>query len=206
MTKEELAQEIAYVRTLAEEGRQAPLVGGSYLILFGTLLAVSYGMHWATLMGALGENGDDVLGYIWIGYFVFAFAGFALLVRRVHRKPGIASMANKVDRLVWRSVGLAITAVVIGCVGRMIIAQDYLAPNAIMGASFASFGIALGLTAAVSGQSWLTLVSLLSFATSATLFLYINEPWAYLLASIASVVVLLMPGIVLVRREPSPIV
>ncbi|MEJ0058093.1 MAG: hypothetical protein WDM79_00130 [Terricaulis sp.] len=206
MTKDELVEDLAYVRTLAEEGRHAPLIGGSFLVMFGTLLAVGYFAQWAALTSLFGPAPSSIYGYIWLAYGVLALAGFFVLLRRVRGKPGRASVSNRVDQTVWRLSGMAITAVVVGCIGRMILLDDYQAPNAIMGTAFASFGIALGVTATISSQSWLHAFSLLAFTTSAVLWIYINEPWAYLLAATASILVLLLPGVMLVRREPSAIV
>ncbi|HWA01257.1 MAG TPA: hypothetical protein VG841_13180 [Caulobacterales bacterium] len=205
MTKEELAEDLAYVRTLAEEGRETPLVGGSFLILFGTLLSIGYLAHWAALTNLFGRTPAVVFGYIWLGYGVLAVLGAFILFRRVRALPGRASVANRVDRIVWRSSGIAITVVVLGCMTRMTLMSDQYAANAIMASAFALFGVALGVTAAVSNQGWLRTFSLLAFATSVVLWIYINEPWAYLLAALASVIVLLAPGIILVRREPSPV-
>jgi hypothetical protein len=53
MTRDEMLADLAYARTLAEEGRQAPLVGGAYLIFFGVLIALCYLIQWAALTGAL---------------------------------------------------------------------------------------------------------------------------------------------------------
>lgn len=206
MTKEELAEDLAYVRTLAEEGRHAPLTGGSFLVLFGTLLAIGYFAQWAALTSLFGPAPSSIYGYIWLAYGVLALIGFFILVRRVRAMPGRASVSNRVDEVVWRLSGIAITTVVAGCIGRMILDDDFQAPNSIMAAAFAFFGMALGVTATISAQPWLRGFSLLAFATSAVLWIFTNEPWAYLVAAIASVIVLLLPGILLVRREPSAIV
>lgn len=206
MTKEELAEDLAYVRTLAEEGQLAPLTGGRFLVLFGALLGIGYLAHWSAITNLFGPTPEGVYGLIWITYGVLALGGVIWLRRGVHALPGGASVANRVDRIVWRTVGLAITAVVVGCIARMILAGDDYAPNAIMGAAFALFGVALSVTATVSDQGWLRIFSLLAFATSVVLWIFINEPWAYLVAAFASFTVLLAPGVMLMRREPSPIV
>lgn len=57
MTKDELAQDLAYVRTLAEEGRHAPLIGGPFLVLSGLLLSVAYTLQWMLLQGVLDDGG-----------------------------------------------------------------------------------------------------------------------------------------------------
>lgn len=206
MTKDELAEDLAYVRTLAEEGQQAPLIGGRFLVLFGALLGIGYIAQWSALSNLFGPTPGEAYAAIWTLYCLMAVAGVVWLSRGVKALPGGASVANRVDQIVWRTVGIGITATVIGTIARMILQADDLAPNAIMGAAFALFGVALSVTATVSEQRWLGRFSLLSFATSVVLWIFINEPWAYLVAALASFTVLLLPGIMLMRREPSPIV
>ncbi len=206
MTKEELAQDLAYVRTMAEEGRYAPLVGGSFLVLFGLLLGGSYTIQWALLSGAIDDWGGSAFGWLWLAYCVIALTGVIWLARRVRRKPGVSSLINKVDQLTWQTAGYGIGVVAFGCILRMIIQDDYQAPAAIMAAAFALFGVPLGVTAAISNQRWMYVYSILSFAVSLVLWIYLTEVWAYLIAAAASLIVLALPGFILLRREPSAVV
>jgi len=206
MTKEELAQDLAYVRTLAEEGRHAPLVGGSFLVLWGVLLGVAYTLQWLLLQDILDDGGGVAYGWLWIGYGGLGLLGVLWLARRVRRKPGTASIVNRVDRLLWRTAGMGIGVVSVACIIRMFVAHDEFAPNAIMATAFALFAVPLGTTAAISNHSWLYWYSMLSFAVSAVLWINLNEPWAYLLAAVASLVVLALPGAIMMRREPSDVV
>lgn len=137
---------------------------------------------------------------------VLAVTGMIWLSRRVRRKPGAASIVNRVDRLIWRSTGIAVGVIALGCIARMVLDQDNFAPNAIMAAAFAMFAIPLGTTGAISNHQWLGWFSALSFAVSGVLWVFLNEPWAYLVAAIASLVVLATPGAIMMRREPSDIV
>ena len=41
-----LASEIAYVKTLAEEGRNAPLIGGVFYLIWGVTLAIACFLTW----------------------------------------------------------------------------------------------------------------------------------------------------------------
>ena len=47
MTREEMLADLAYARTLAEEGRHAPLLGGPYLLFWGALNAVAFAAQFA---------------------------------------------------------------------------------------------------------------------------------------------------------------
>jgi hypothetical protein len=206
MTRDQVAEDLAYVRTVAEEGQHAPLVGGVYLVFFGVLLTVAYLLHWSLLTGLIPSADGNAFGYLWMAYGALAFIGVLLLRGRTRLKPGSTSMVNRVDRAVWWSVGFGIMAVVIGACGRMIVHDEELAPNMIMAAAFAMFCIALWVTATISQQGWLGWFAMLSFAASVGLWLNMNEPWAYLLAAGAGIVVLILPGVMMMRREPSTIV
>ena len=117
MTREEMLSDLAYARTLAEEGRHAPLVGGSYPVFFGVLLALCYGAQYAILSGALAVP-TNTIGLIWAGFGVLATVGSIVLGKRVGALPGGAAISNRVDRAVWQGVVIAILVVVIGTILR----------------------------------------------------------------------------------------
>ena len=205
MTREEMLSDLAYARTLAEEGRNAPLVGGSFSVLFGVLLAICYAAQWAVLTGVWPVDGD-VIGYVWIGFGVCALIGSALLSARVRGMPGAAAIPNRVDRTVWQGVAIAILAVVAGTIARAIAQNDYTAPNAIVAAGFGLYGVALYATATVGGHTWLRAFAFTSWLVSCLMWYFLGEPWLYLLAAAASAVVLIVPGLVMMRREPKTVV
>lgn len=203
MTREELLQDLAYARTLAEEGRQAPLIGGGYLILFGVLLTIAYCTQYAVLAGSLPTY---IIGFTWMSFGVLAGVGCFLLSSRVRQLPGGSSVANQADRSVWNGVAIAIICVVIGCIARGITTNDFTAPNAIMAAGFGMYGIALYTTASMSAEKWLRAFAWIAWLTSIALWYFIDQGWAYLIAAGAAVVVLIVPGAMLIRREPRAVV
>ncbi len=206
MTREELLDDLAYARTLAEEGRHAPLLGGGYLVFWGLLNMSAYLLHWGLLSERLPQAGGAGFAALWASYGVIAGIGMALLIRRIRDKPGKSAIGVRAERAIWSGVGIAMFAIVIGCLGRMALEGDPLAPNGIMAPAFALFGLALSAVASMAGEKWLSAFAALSFAASVALSLFANEPWAYLLAAAASALVLAAPGFMLLRREPSALV
>lgn len=206
MTREELMQDLAYARTLAEEGRHAPLLGGAYLVFWGVLNAVAYGAQWAALTGRLPLFDGMIFPVIWISYGVIAGIGMFALRQRVRDKPGLTTIAVRAERAVWTGAGMAILAIVIGSIARMIISGDTTAPNAIFGAAFAIYGAALFAVATLAQQAWMRRFAWLSIGVALTLCLFANDDWAYLYAAIGSLLVLAWPGALLLKREPSAIV
>lgn len=203
MTRDELASDLSYVRALAEEGRKAPLIGGSILVFFGVLLAIAYSAQWALLAEAFGHANPLWYPVVWIGFGVAASIGAPLLRGRVKNLPGAESAANRVDRVVWQGVGAGIMAVVVGAIGHSVASHDYTAPNVIMAFGFGVYGIALRSTAIFSESGWLRPFALFAFVWSAILWFFVDQPWAYLLAAAGCVVVLIIPGAVMMRRQPA---
>lgn len=205
MTRDETMADLAYARALAEEGRHAPLIGGSYFIFFGVLLAFCYTAQWAILSGVVAVD-RSMAGVIWLGFGVIAPIGVALLARRVRAIPGGSAIPNQIDRFIWQAVMFAILTVVAATILRAILNDDFTAPDAIMAAGFGLYGVALYTTATVGGHSWLRAFAFMAWAASGALWYFIHEPWTYLLAAVASVAVLIVPGVVMMRDEPKAIV
>lgn len=205
MTREELAQDLSYVRDLAEAGRHAPLLGGSFLTFWGVLNLIAYTTHWSMLQGFIPGAGPG-FGVLWATYGVIAGFGMWILGGRLREKPGRSSIGVRAERAIWSGIGFALFAVIIGCLGRMIFQAKSDAPNMIMGAAFALFGAALTAISRMAREKWLFAFALISYATGLLLLIYANEPWAYLASAAASAIVLITPGVILLKREPSTLV
>lgn len=205
MTREEMLADLTYARTLAEEGRHAPLIGGSYFLLFGLLLSPAYALQWAVLEQVVAIP-INMIGVIWIVFGALAALGSMLLTRSVRSKPGGSAIPNRVDRNIWQGVVWAILTVVTAAVLRAVYTQDFTAPDIIVAAGFGLYGVALYATGTIGGHAWLRGFAFLAWAVSGTLWFFLHEPWTYLLAAIASLAVLAVPGFIMVRREPTAIV
>jgi hypothetical protein len=203
VTRDELLQDLTYARTLAEEGRRAPLIGGAYLVMFGVLLAIAYSAQYAALTGSFDR---DQIGLVWMGFGAAALIGSLVLRGRTKTLPGASSISNRADRTVWQAVAWAIAFVVVGAIARGISYDNYDATNAIMAAGFGLYGVALYSTATLSGHMWLRIFAWLAWSLSSTMWLFLGEPWAYVAAAIGAVLVLLVPGVIMMRGEPSKVV
>lgn len=205
MTREEMLADLAYARTLAEEGRHAPLLGGAHLMFWGALNSAAFIAHWAVLTGVIAV-GPSGYAYVWGAYGVVAFIGMALLRMRTRTKPGLTTIGARAEQAIWTGVGAALIAIVLGSIGRLIVAQEPTAPNAIFGAAFGLYGAALIAVSALAAQKWMRFFGFVSVGVAGALCLFANEPFAYLIAAGGSVLVLIAPGVVLLKNEPSAIV
>ncbi len=203
MSPHDLADDLAYVRTIAEEGRQAPLLGGSFLSFWGVLNAVAWALQWGLVTGRLMPDPDWEFAILWAIYGTIAGVGMSLLGGRIRHLPGRSSVGNLVEALAWMSVGIGIGAIAAGAIGRMILTGDTLSVDVIPPAAFALYGAALLTTAMVSQQVWLRGFAVMAFITATILGVYLHADWFYLAGSAASLAVLLVPGLILLRKEPS---
>lgn len=206
MTREELISDLSYARSLAEEGRHAPLLGGAYLMFWGVLNAIAFTAHWAALIERLPRFEGLIFPAIWVGYGLVAGIGSYALRQRVSEKPGHSAIGVRAERAIWGGAAMALLAIVLGSIARMIISGDTTAPNAIFGAAFAIYGAALFAVATLAEQGWMRRFAWLSVGVALTLCLFANDHWAYLYAAIGSLLVLAWPGAILLKREPSAIV
>lgn len=203
MSPREIAEDLDYVRTLAEEGRHAPLLGGSYLMFWGLLNAAAWFAQWGLVNKLLVAHPTWHFGALWLGYGVCAGLGSALLGARIRSLPGQSSLPNRVERSVWAGAGMGIGAIVVGAIGHMALGGGSQSPDVIMPAAYALYGCALMVTSIVSKEKWLGWFAGASFAASTILGLFLSESWFYLAGAAGALATLLAPGLVLLRKEPS---
>jgi hypothetical protein len=206
MTRDELLADVAYARTLAEEGRKTPLLGGSYLVFWGVLNAVAFAVQFGIFRGFVPFMDGMSFGLLWMGYGAAAVIGMTLLRLRTRGKPGLTAIGTRAERALWSGAAIAEMAVVLGSIVRRFMTNDPSAPNAILAAAFALYGAALLGTASLSEQTWLRGFGWLSVAVAANCAMFAGQDWVYVIASIGSLLALAWPGIILLKREPAAVV
>ena len=205
MTRDELLADVAYARTLAEEGRKTPLLGGSYLVFWGVLNAVAFAVQFGILQGLVPVLNGMSFGLLWLGYGAVSVIGMTLLRMRTRTKPGLTAIGTRAERALWSGAAIAVIAVVVGSIARMLMTNDPSAPNAILAAAFALYGAALFGTASLSEQTWLRGFGWLSLAVAANCAMFAGQNWVYVIASVGSLLALVWPGIILLKREPAAV-
>lgn len=205
MTREEMLQDLAYARSVAEEGRNAPLLGGAYLVFWGVVNAAAFAAQFAIIQGFLPLMNGLAYAVLWIGYGVVAAIGMTLLRMRTRGKPGLSAIGTRAERALWSGAGIALMAVVIGSIARMFSTGDPTAPNAILAAAFALYGAALFGTASLSEQTWLRGFGWLAVGVALNAAMFASFSWVYVIASIGSLLALAVPGLILLKREPPAI-
>lgn len=197
-----LKEDIGYMKALADEGATAPLVGGSILVAAGLIFGAASVVEWLSAMDVVTLEGP-AHAWLWGGVgVVFAITLF-LLIRRQRDRPGIMAPANRAFANAWMGVGLAIFSMAVALSLLAIQTQSNLPMAVFPSLVFALYGAGWAVSAAMSGQKWLWWPAIGSWILAPILAWFVGQPTMYLFYAIGLFAFALVPGVVLMRREPS---
>lgn len=197
--------DIAYMKALAQEGRQSPLLGGSILItaglVFGLASLVNYGI-------ASGVIAMPSVGYpfLWGGAMLVFFAALIIQTRRCASKPGSRSAANRAASAGWMSVGLAIfvLSLSMGVIGWK--TQSPLVAMIFPSLIFALYGSGWAVSATMSDQKWQWKLAIACWIAAPLIAFLTGSPLMWLAYAAGLFAFALLPGVLLVRQEPSEVI
>ncbi len=206
----DLAGEVAYVKAMAEEGRNAPLVGGVFYVIWGGVIATTSLLGYAAASGALPFSLFGSAS-VWIGAFLVGWVASFALGRRAGAKPGSLTIGNKTAAAAWKAVGLFMSIFWISA----LLLQSHLKTVGIEARvlfglmfpiAFGIYGIAFFATAAAARLDWMRGFAIASWVFSIAAFYFIGDTKQYLVGAAGSLFCAALPGLLLMRREPSDIV
>lgn len=194
--------DLAYLRQVTEAARSAPLLGGRFLIFWGMLVGAAWAGHGLVLSSGWPEAW---LGGLWASFGIIAGIGMFFLRRSVSGKPGLGSIGNRVEATVWSGAGFGLLSyiggiLVAGSIGAL---ESIEGIDTIMSVAFVVYGLAFLATAVASGNNWLRIFAALSFAGAGVIPFFLGNPAIYLFSAALVIVVAVVPGIILLIREPA---
>lgn len=207
---DDIKDDLAYVRALAEEGRDTPLVNGLNYVIWGLLIGTAALLVYADNMSWLSLG---PLAGLWV-WIVAIASGWALSMyfgRRSHFKPGASTLGNRVAMAVWFSVGIFIT----GFWLTLMVVHDnftsvgvppYFLFNLMFPLAFGLFGVAFFATAAAARVNWMRWISLIAWICAAASLVLMDSIHQPLIGGIGTLLCSALPGFILMRNEPSEVV
>lgn len=206
----DMAGEIAYVRALAEEGRNAPLVGGILYVIWGALIAVAALIQFADVMGLVALAGN----LKWAPWFVAFGLGWALSFwfgGRNRAKPGSRTVGNRTAMSAWFAVGLFtsgffITLTLVHDRFTNLGVPPFFLFSLMFPVAFGLYGVAFFASATAARLDWLRWFAAAAWAFSFVSLFLLDSDYQMLVAAVGVIVCALIPGVILMRREPSDIV
>ena len=190
-----LRDDIAFIRGLAEAGRDRPMVGGSILLMCGLVFGAASLAVWylSTVQGMGGWMYLAVWGAATVAFGVM----LPLLIRALPKTAGAYQAATGVA---WSAVGLSIffiwASLMVISVKLKIPYLMVVFPSILM----ALYGGAWWMGAVLLRQRWLHAVAFGSFAMAVVNAWYADGPLMWLIYGLSLLALLAAPGAVLMRQ------
>lgn len=205
MSKNEVLDNLDYARKVAEQGIDAPLVGGRFGLLWGVLLTITFAGHWAILTGTVGLP-LPTLGWLWLGFAVAGSAGTFLLDRTVRNKPGLSSFGNRADSVIWMFFGATMFACFLGLALKLAAGGgSYPLFDFMVAIGFAGQGMAYGALSQLTTQRWLLAPAIGAYLLAIVSFYLYGTAALYLAAAAGVIVTVVIPSAVNYSREPADV-
>lgn len=205
MSRPDLADDLEYLREMAADGAQAPLLGGRFLAWWGGVIAIAYSCHYAILTGRIA-GGPEAINIMWLITILAGLAGYFILLRLMPAKPGHGSAGNRVMGPVWSAAGFAIFAFFAGLALSHLLFGTSVSPNVSLPLVFAVYALGLMTSGTLGGDRLLILAGIAAFVFVALTVAFQPLPELYLVGAIGVVLTVFLPGLALLRREPAIVV
>ncbi len=205
MAQSNILDDLDYVKSVAEAGQKAPLLGGGIGLWWGTLLCVTLFVHWMILTERAGLP-EHYLSGLWLGFGVVGLVGSALLGKSLADKPGASALGNKVAAAIWRgnTIVLFLFGIAAG-ISAALGVNDYAVMNIMIPLAFGLYGLTAFVLSRLTDQIWLLWPALIGFGFVPLTLFILNSPSLYLVAIVGAVCTIIIPNAIHLRREPKTV-
>jgi hypothetical protein len=185
------AEDLAFLRDLAEAGRNAPFGGGDYLIAAGGWFVLASVVAWLGAQGVFGP-------VLPLANFAFPICGLgfaATLAYLLRRDRGrVETAANRALGMAWAAIGSSILAFCAGAVVMAYRGQPF-ALNTITMFVVSVYGIGWVLAATITRQGWMSATAFCSFLAVPVFGALAGTGQEFLAYAIALVLIAVLPGL-----------
>lgn len=206
MTKSDILSDLDYVKTLAEEGRNAPLLGGRFGLWWGGLSCVALFIHW---LFAVGQIAAPVYfpGLLWFGFGVIGLTGSAVLEKTLAGKPGASATNNRLATALWTGNTIllflfGLSAGVAAAFGMI----DYKIMNIMLPLVFGLYGLTAYVMSKVTHISGQMLTGLIALGFVPLTLWLLESPHLFLVAIPGVIATVIIPESFNLMREPKDVV
>jgi len=208
MTNEQMRavqDDLAYMRALAEEGRRAPLLGGSVLVAGGLIYGVAAIVHWAIAADVLVVH-PLAYSVVWTAALAVFFAIVWRLKARMAHQPGAHAANNRAYSIAWMGLGSACGGIAMAIILGAVRLQDPVLFGMFPPMILSLYGGGWLIAEALSDRKWLRWVGIASLVAAVGSVWLIGTPEQWLAYGVALVLLAAVPGYMLARQEPAEIV
>lgn len=205
MTKNEVIDDIAYARSIAEKGAKTPLLGSSISLMWGLMVVPTLILHGLTLIGKFPLSPQNI-GLLWAVYGGVGTLGSIYLGRKIDKQPGAKSQINQVGEVLGISMGILMAAFAITTVFMVVTKglPEFLY-NMIIVFAFGLITINLAVLARLTGQTYMKLIAVLSGAITVISYILVQSPNIYFFAAFGVIITQIIPSLIGLKKEASDV-
>lgn len=200
-----LKDDIAFMRALAQEGSSTPLLFGGVLVAAGLIFGAGAVGHWL-----IGSGMFAISPWAYLINWSIAGALFTVAMMRItHRaksRPGYSAGVNKATGVAWSGAGFSIFTMFLGLAAIGFVTGNWSAMSAFPVVIFAIYGACWFVAGVLSNTGWLKLVSFGSYAVAVGLGALTGSSYLMLVYAAGLILLAVVPGLILMRQEPTDIV
>ena len=161
--------------------------------------------QWAIHSGTITINPWAQL-WLWIGAGVVFALTVTVLIRQTKGRPGAQSSGNRAVGAAWSGVGYGIFVTWLALIALSVKTGNWSWMAVMPITVLVAYGSAWMIGAAMIRARWMTMTALLSYAGAVAVGWFVADPELYLIFTGLLVAVALVPGLILMRQEPSEVV
>jgi len=192
MTQNEaLMADLAEASRIAKTGEDMPLVGGPIGLMWGVLLTTILTFHYMIITQALAISQQNLL-FFWLAFVIIGVIGSIILGKKLEKRPGAYSTANRVESYIWTMYGGMMGALSAGVFLNQLLGNGSY--------ELWTLVVIFGFAGKLTGQGWLHFASFTSFAMAAMTMSFYNSAIIYLLAALGAFVTIVIPSIMSIRK------
>jgi hypothetical protein len=191
-----IRDDIAFMRALAEEGRQVPFVGGQILVISGLCFGTASLATWGSLT-------FDVLVSSWsfIAIWSIGMAGFLAFLFASKRRQRARGAPSRAIGVAWSAAGWSIVFVGLSLAVMAVRGNDPYVANAFLPLVLSIYGSAWFVAAALTKVRWLFGVAFGAFAFALITAWFASQGLVvYLIYALGLYALVATPGWVLMRQ------
>jgi hypothetical protein len=197
--------DIAYMKALVQEGRQAPLLAGPIMVAAAVVFGLASIGQWALASG-LVELSPWAPLWLWVAAAIIFTLDLIFLLNRMKAKPGYSSVGNQAVGAAWTGVGFGIFVTWLALMVIGFKTGDWFLMNLMPTIVVVAYGSAWMVAAFMSRARWMMGVALTSYAGAVVLAWFAGDQAIYLVHAILLLLVAFIPGLILMRQEPAEVV
>ncbi|MGA9659039.1 MAG: hypothetical protein WBQ60_08075 [Asticcacaulis sp.] len=186
-----ISQDLSQLRDLVMRGDHLAVAGGSIMIWWGLVLAITHGLHAAISASWLRED----VPVDWLA-IIFGACGSLGIWRFSKRRYFFNSWRTQAISTLWLFAGLGIFVFLVGSQ-----LTHVAEPHITMAFMAIVFSLVMAVVATSARQPWLYGVAVAWMMSACAMFMLDHAVSRFILMSVASVLLMAVPGLVLLRAE-----